>query len=815
MKTIHLRYATARQATLVLILFLTGLHLQAQTPPPPQMTPAQARERMMQLRHQAATNGDDATPFMPAGTQTASPPSTATTGASTSGLPPTGLPSPGTLAGGPPGSTTTTAGPTGLPPAGNGIEVPGISYNYQGVDVNQVLDVYADLVGRTLLRAGLPQASIVLKTQSPLTKTEAIEALQAVLALNGIAVVNIGDKFVKVLPPQDANTAGAAFNNQEANQLPDLGSYVTHIVQLHYVRPTVMAPILAPFAKLQNAISAIDDNGILVIRDYAENVKRMLEMIDKIDVNVPAVYISEVIPIKYAQADDIANALNSLGGGGSGATVSVGTSAGNQRISGLAGGTGGLGAGGFGGANQAGYNAGGNQFGQPRTGLGAQGTTPGGAQPGTTPFQQRLMNIINRAGGGGQGGGQEQIQIFGQAKIIADVRANALLVFATRQDMDMIKHVISELDVLLSQVLIEAVIIDYSLGPNTLSLGVSAAQQPQFYYSSPPIGSGGGFNNGQQLFNLLQQRANLGNTNGVFGNGLGGGLNYFGNLGNYWNVAISAAAADSHASIIQTPRIQTSQAKPAQFFVGDTVPYVTSTYNYGGAYGNQSSYSQLSVGVELDVTPFINPDGLVVMQIAQEIDDLNGYTTITGVGQIPNTIKRTLNSEITVSNQDTVMLGGFIKNSKSNTRSGVPLLQDIPLLGNLFSQKNSSKQREELIVLMRPTVLKTPEIAAVNTVKQERMLPGASAAAAEDAADQAKLIDAERKKELKNPKTMSGGFYSSPYQMNSPGSQMPQPAPQNDGFFTPPPGSPGSTPPASQPPAKQLNNYDTSKPPPL
>ena len=95
------------------------------------------------------------------------------------------------------------------------------------------------------------------------------------------------------------------------------------------------------------------------------------------------------------------------------------------------------------------------------------------------------------------------------------------------------------------------------------------------------------------------------------------------------------------------------------------MPYVTSTYNYGGAYGNQSSYSQLSVGVELDVTPFINPDGLVVMQIQQEIDDLNGYTTITGVGQIPNTIKRTLQSEITVSNMDTVVLGAFIKNGKS------------------------------------------------------------------------------------------------------------------------------------------------------
>src|SRR5208282_391203 len=257
---------------------------------------------------------------------------------------------------------------------------------------------------------------------------------------------------------------------------------------------------------------------------------------------------------------------------------------------------------------------------------------------------------------------------------------------------------------------------------------------------------------------------------------------------------VSAAASDSHASIIQRPRIQTSQAKPAQFFVGDTVPYVTSTYNYGGAYGNQSSYSQLSVGVELDVTPFINPDGLVVMQIQQEIDDLNGYTTITGVGQIPNTIKRTLNTEISVKDKDTVMLGGFIKNSKSTSRSGVPFLQDIPLLGNLFSQRNDSKAREELIVLMRPTVLKTPEIAALNTIKEEQRLPGIAAAAAEEADAEHKIIEAERKKEMKNPKTMRGGFYNAPMQTNAPSEQLPHPQAQGDGSVdTPPPGTPSNT----------------------
>ena len=217
-------------------------------------------------------------------------------------------------------------------------------------------------------------------------------------------------------------------DTNDAANLPEMGPYVTHIVQLKYVKPSVMAPIIQPFGKLANSITAIDDNGILVIRDYAENVKRMLEMIDKIDVSVPAVYISEVIPIRYAQADDIANALNSLGGSG-GATVSVGTSTSASTISGISGNrTAGTALGGLGSTTQPGVN-----------------NTPGGqpawpAAPGHGESQRhavrlavnlaaRLLNIVNQASGGGGGPGkQEPIQIFGQAKIIADVRANSLLV---------------------------------------------------------------------------------------------------------------------------------------------------------------------------------------------------------------------------------------------------------------------------------------------------------------------------------------------------------------------------------------------------
>jgi general secretion pathway protein D len=667
-----------------------------------------------------------------------------------------------------------------MPAAGEEM-VPAGTIDFQGVDVSQVLDVYAKLVNRTIIRGTLPDAKIILKTQTPLTKDEAIQALQAVLALNNISVINIGDKFVKAVQSDQANGAGAPLDDTSVTNIPNLGSYVTHVVQLRYVKPSLMVPIIQPFAKLQGSIFPIDDNYILVIRDYAENVKRMLEMIDRIDVSVPAEYISEVIPIRYAKVDDIASALNALGGGG-GATVTIGSGASTQRISGLSGGGGGgfggggIGGGGIGGNSGGGINGyqnGNSSYNRGSGGGNVNGTPSGGA----STFAQRLNNIVSKAAGGG-GGGQDQIQLFGQTKIIPNESSSSLLVFATRTDMAEIKEIIAKLDVPLAQVLIEAVIMDISLGPNTFTFGVSAAQNPTSLGGSA-IG-GGGFNNGQSflgtLSGIMTNSSGAVSTATNFASSLPGGFSYMANIGPNWDLAMAAAENDSTASVIQRPRIQTSQAQPAQFFVGETVPYVTSTYNYGGAYGNSSSYSQLSVGVELDVTPFINPEGAVTMDIQQEIDDLDGYTAITGVGNVPNTTKRTLNATMTVRDRDTVMLGGFIKTDKSHTASGVPFLDNIPLLGNLFSSRSDSHDREELIVLMRPTVLPTPEFAAQHTIKEERRMPMVSSAAADDAVEERKLIDKERKKELQNAAEggAANGFFNSPVMEDTNEMTLPQ-----------------------------------------
>jgi general secretion pathway protein D len=643
----------------------------------------------------------------------------------------------------------------GAPPQNNGspdnsgdnqLIPPGL-IDFQGVDVSQVLEVYAQLVGRTLLRSTLPNAQVVLKTETPLTKAEAIQALQAVLSLNGIAVINVGDKFVKVLPTDQAGTGGGQFNDQDPSELPELGPYMTRIVQLKFVKPTIMAPILQPFGH-PNSIIPIDDNGILVLRDDPENIKRMMEMIAKVDVVVPEEYISQVIPIKYAMADDIAGVLSSLESAGGG-TVSFGsasTPSSSGSRNGIVGSTGTTGMSGSGGSGfQQGIQGGGSSFGQQGSSYGQQGTSSQGSSS-SSPFANRLQSILNKVQGGGSGGaagganGQQQpIQVLGQAKIIADERSNSLLIYATRQDMDTITNIVGKLDVLLAQVLIESVIMEVDLN-KSWNYGISVAQNP---IQNGNVSTVGAINNGTPFYSFLSS-VTSNSWPGSFTSTAPSGLSYFGDIGPNWDIALQAAASDSSTHIIQRPRIQTSQAKEADFFVGQSVPYVTSVYydsGFGG--GPSSSYSQLQVGISLDVTPFINPDGLVVMDINQQINDIAGFQTITGVGQVPTTDNRTFTSEVAVKDRDTIILGGFTDTETDKSSSGVPILQDIPLLGWLFKSPSSNKTRDELLVLMRPTVLRTPELAAIQAVKEEVRSPGISGAEREERA----VVNQERKAE--------------------------------------------------------------------
>ena len=577
---------------------------------------------------------------------------------------------------------------------------PGI-IDFRSADLNQVLDIYSMMVNRTILRpATLPAPTITLTTRGQLTVREGIQALEAVLALNGITMVSVGDKFVKAMPEAQGNTAGARFDTNSAAQLPELGQYITHVVQLKYAKPSELVPVLTPFIKIPNAILAIDGTQMLVLRDYTENIKRMLELIKDIDVAVPSDFVSEVIPIKYAKASEIAGALNSLSSGGGGTTVGGGGGGATTTRSSRSGGMGGMG-----GMGRTGTMGG--YPGQMTPGMGMQ---PGAASP--TPaaapgssFSSRLQSIINRASQSGE------IQVLGQTKIISDERTNSLLIYASKEDMKIVKDIVAKLDVVLAQVLIEAVIIEISLTDKS-DLGFSYIEKTS--HGGDYLRGIGAIHNpnsasGSPAFNLTNVPA--------------GGFSYLASFGGDLDVAVTALASDSRGRILQRPRVQTSHNEPASLFVGKTVPYPTSSYYGGGAYGGSSTIQQLPVGVSLEVTPLINPDGLVVMEIHTKIDSVIDTVTIANVGQVPVTGSKETSAKVSVRDHDTIILGGLIYTEKNKSASGVPLLMDLPLVGVLFRSSHADESRSELVVLIRPTVLPTPEIAALTATAEKNKLP--------------------------------------------------------------------------------------------
>ncbi len=650
----------------------------------------------------------------------------------------------------PPGTTvipprslggTNTTGVSNVVPKGITDTIPAGMIRWQEADISQVMEFYADLTSRTILKAPQTPANvkISLVNKSTLTRQEGIDALNTMLGLNGITMVEEGEKFVKAVPSATAGTEAPMFTTNAADLRPSK-KIVAQIVHLTNITADEAQGVIAPFTSLPNSVIAVKGSPILILRDYSENVQRMLEILAKIDVLLPNTIEMVVIPIKYALANDVASVLSGLSAGGS--TVSFGSSGGGGGLTGggggmtpggFGGGAGGFGNTGFGGGglgnsgiNRSSGMGGSGQYGSGSRGASGLGTTGAGR----SGFNSRLDSAVRRATtAAGSGGGQGDIQLIGQAKIIADERSNALLVFADRNDLPMITNIISKLDVVLPQVLIEALILEVNIGSGQ-QLGVSMSQNQQ---NNGKLSTVGASQNGS----FIDPKTIAGSFLGGGGTNSGGGsapsgFSYFGSYGKDFDFAVTAAANDSRINVLSRPRIQTSTAQSATIFVGEQRPFITGSYfsDFSGA-GSRSQYSLQDIGISLTVQPIVNQEGLVTMTIAQDISQVGGTTKIDN-NDVPITIHRTANSYVSVHDRDTIILGGFISTTKSKSTAGVPLLKDIPGLGMLFRSSSETINRVELIVLIRPTVLPTPEAAALTASSEQDRLPSIKRARAEE-----------------------------------------------------------------------------------
>jgi len=604
-----------------------------------------------------------------------------------------------------------------------------------------IFTIYSELTGKMVLYAPTLEGTVNLVTAAgvELTTEEAIEAITTSLALANVVMVPMGDKFVKAVPKEEAMQHAPEATSEDASQIPESGMFLTRTIRLNSSAPSEVAEILAPMSANPDGLIPIDSTQILIIHDYAVNIKQMLEVIEKIDIEPELDYSLEVIPIRYGKVGELYNTMAALISGG-GAAAGTGTAAGGTG-SGFNSGFGGGGFNsGFGGSRSMGGFGGGlgrsSGFGRSSMGGfgGGYGSSFGGGFGGgyrpyqtsspvavnrssstssnRSSFQDRLRQVIDRAADG-----EEEIELLANARIVPDERSNSLLIFANKQDLTMITNMVSKVDVLLAQVLIEAIVLEVGIGDDQ-TVGVSMAQNPK---------NAGKFSYGGAMSNNSNLDVGANYLGGTSTNGFGslpGGFSYFGQYNDTLNVAVSAIATDRSVQVVQRPRIQTSHGIPGFFTLGESVPIVTGGFTGGfSSVGSQSFVQYINIGIQLSVQPFITPEGYIVMEISQNVDQRGGDVIIDGN---PNPVvnQRAAQATLSVKDGDTIMLGGFIKQTKNKSKSGVPILKDIPLLGALFRSKSDSNDMTELIILLRATVLETPEEAAIVAQEEREALPG-------------------------------------------------------------------------------------------
>jgi general secretion pathway protein D len=472
-----------------------------------------------------------------------------------------------------------------------------------------------------------------------------------------------------------------------------------------------------------------------------------------------------VYNVQNAKAADLAVVLNELYGGGSGSSSGgpgapqrgqpgfggAGAVGGIRGLAAGGGGGGGLGGGGgggggrFGGANrssgvnstqQLGSSGGGGGGGLGRGGSGGLGSsgfgssrTLGGSSGARRGAQSAGALGGQQGGGGGAGGfviagGEGPLSMFkNEVRIVADEIANAIVILATKRDYEQVLKVLRDLDVVPRQVVIEVLIAEVSLNKQmemglqtTLAnppavgavprptTGPTATPTPSKSVSSAAsllnsIASGTG--PGGTIDALLKRLINVDST---------GALTAIITDQSSFRLTLTALAQANRLKVLASPHILTADNREASIHIGTEIPILTSQANIAGIQGSNGSTALVnnvqyrSTGVILTVLPQVNADGLVNLQVRQEVSEVdNSFSSATGS---PAFTTREAETTAVVQNGDSLLIGGIIQEATSRGRSGVPYLMDLPVVGRLFRMDTDNVRRVELIILLTPHVIR-------------------------------------------------------------------------------------------------------------
>lgn len=683
-----------------------------------------------------------------------------------------------------------------------------IQLNFKDTPIDMVFDQVSELLGRTIIRSPGINAAINLKSHTRLTQAEALEAIEAILAMNNITLVPMGDKFLRAVQTGQARQEGMSINlNLPEEGFGETDKLLSQVFTLRFVELAEIQGVIQGLLHGYGKIQPLERANSLMITDTEANLARISELLDFLDQPVEAKIETRIYDIRYAEASQIASKLNELiadsqakeerpqiavqeqapqiptppgvirarRAAAEAASAQAGSEvdaamqmaergivrgkvriiaddrtnilfvisrlenfvffdrivdvldrqidpaitvrvialeyAKAEEISGI--------------LNEFIGAASSDKSGTGRTG--GPSDTDAGATDGRS---QALRDFIRTrttppptatAATTGAPGETSIGRLSPDTKILADKRTNSLMMMGKLRDLAILEDLIDHLDIMLAQVVIEAVIIEVGLSDEIRS-GIDWVQKSMMAYSKQTLGPGGGITVADPVMTwggganlgagVVRDAATIVDESAIDA----GGLSWYTSIFDMnIDAVVRLAQSSRDAQILSTPVIVTTDNTEAKIIASTQRPVVNTTSTTDGG-SIRSSYEYRDIGINLTVTPRINPQRMVVMEVKQTADDVAGEVLIDG-NSVPEITKRELNATVAVADRSTMVLGGLILSRNSESDTKVPFFGDIPVLGRLFKYKSTSKQRSELVVLLTPYVLMTPAEARAESMR--------------------------------------------------------------------------------------------------
>jgi general secretion pathway protein D len=611
-----------------------------------------------------------------------------------------------------------------------------VTLNFVNAEIEGVARAMGAILKQQFVVDPRVKGTITLYSESPLAPREAYLNFLAALRGLGFTVVEVGGLF-KVVPEADAKLQSGTVAIGQTNRSGD--QILTQIFRLNHENANNLVPVLRPLISPNNTINANAGNNSLVITDYADNLQRIGRIIAAMD--VPASGDVEVIPVRHAVASDLAalvQRLSDSSGGtltpgaaptvsGSSATILVEPRSNALLVRATSP------------AKLMSIRALVAKLDQPPQGAAAAGNVwvihlknadavklatvlraafspSGGGSSGGTTGAPATLNTPQVAGNPSGASPQATAPVSQSASpstggfVQADPSTNSLIITGPEPLYRQVRSMVDQLDSRRAQVYIESMIVEVS-GDNAADFGFQWQGLIGKSGDRNLVGVGTNFGSGTGNIIGINTGAAAGNVN--LGEGFNIGL--VRNFGGTYALAAIARMLQSqtNTNIVSTPNLITLDNEEAKIIVGSNVPFVTGQFTNTGTATTSpfQTIERKDVGITLRIRPQIGEGGTVRMTLFQESSSVSEKVAPGTTNAGPSTDKRSIESTVVIDDGAILVLGGLIEDKFTEKKSKVPLLGDIPGLGALFRSESRTKTRTNLMVFLRPVVMRGPEDA--------------------------------------------------------------------------------------------------------